>query len=267
MWLVAIGLAALLLGVFRLTTRYEYGPKSRRLLSLDAVGSLVGGLALARGVFPQTSGAYFYLAALGLALPLFVASAVVTVEVLRKGQQRAFDERLAALALREQALLRELDAVDRRVRAELQSRQEAERDGQDLELELEGHRRRVEAWKHGQGVARIRSVKVEEWKAELEGLDPEDLAARRSALEAELAQAADDERRSQLEVRLALAALVAADRRTRAGAERIEASDQAISAAARKRRELEAELASVQAQAADWRRRLSEFLSKEINLG
>lgn len=265
MWLIAAVFAGLLLATFRLTSRYEYGPKSRRLLKLDLLASLVAGYVLAHLVFfPDATGVYLALASAALALVAFVFLALATAEVLRKNQQRVYDERLADLRRREQVLLAEFEATNRQMRAELRRDELAESATRREQREIEEHRQRVEAWKREGGAARIRSVKVEEWENELRALDPGALAARRAAAEEELAASPDPERRAHLEVLLSLCVMVSSGfRAVEPDAKTLRDS---VAGAAERRRKVEEELSHVRAAIAEWERRLSEFLSKEIVL-
>lgn len=267
MWFIAIVLAALLLAILRLTSRYHYGRKSQRLLLVDLAGSLILGLALARFYF--LSGAaepYLALGGLGIGLLIFVFAALVTAELLRKAQQRVFDERLGALRGREQALLRELDNLNREMRSELRRREETEHTGQVRERQFEGHRERIERWKHEGGAVRIRSIKVEEWDREFRSLDAAGRADRRAALEKELALAQDSERRTHLEVMLAVAALAEEGQGAAATPSEAGLSDQTIATVGPKRRKVEADLAVTRSDLGDWQRRLTDFLAREIRL-
>ncbi|RJQ06377.1 MAG: hypothetical protein C4551_08330 [Bacillota bacterium] len=265
MYLVAIAVALVLFSVFRLTTRYEYGPASRRLLLVGLGGSIALGLVLAPRLF-TLSGGYYYLAALAVALLVYVFVALATAEAMRKAKQRVYDERLAALREREQALLRELESVNRQVRAELRQRQEAERSGRETEDRLEGHRRTVEAWKRAGGAARVRTIKIEEWDAEFRSLPPSELQDRRASLVKELETVSDPERRSQVEAMLSVLALAAESSRNEAVAGEVRTVDENLSGCIRRRREIEEELGRVRSEIDEWQRRLTDFLSKEIRL-
>jgi len=267
MWFLALVVGALLFSVFRLTTRYFYGRKSQRLLLLDLAGSLVAGLALARfWFFTEAAGLYIPLAGLGIAVFLFVFSALAMAEILRKRQQRDYDGRLATLRTKEQAFLRDLESVTRQVRTELRRREEVEGAGRTREPDLEDYRDRVDRWQRGSGAARIRTIKVEEWDQEFRRMDSGELSARRTALDKELRETTDPERCSQLEAMLALAALVTGGGEAGGVPSGSDGTDQVITDMAQRRRKTEAELAIIRADISEWQRRLSDFLSKEIRL-
>lgn len=267
MWFLAIVVAGLLGATFRLTTRYQYGPKSQRLLLADLAGSIVVGLVLARYFFlAEATGVFLILGGLGIGVLVFVLAALVTVEVLRKARQHEFDTRLADLRGREQRVLAQLDGLNRDMRSELRRREEADQAGHARRQRLESHRDRVERWKHEGGAARIRSIKVEEWEQEFRALGAEARLERRAALEEELVAATDPERRSHLEAMLAVAALTDEGETSAAAPSDERGSDQGISAAADRRREAETELAATRTEMREWQQKLREFLAREIKL-
>lgn len=267
MLFVALIVTAMLVGVFRLTTRYDYGPKSQRLLTVVYVASLGLGLLLARYYFFTTArGFYLLLAAAGLSIPVFVALAVLTVEVMRKGRQAAFDREIEALEARERELGRTVDAMDREMRDRMRRDEATVRSQRQQDAELAEDRRRVEAWKHEGGAARIRSIKIDEWSGEFRELGPDQLARRRCDLRAELADAPPADRRAQLEVMLALLRLAETRDSVEAAVEGARGERPEVVDLAQRRREAEGELARVRDQLAAWRGRLREFLAREIRL-
>jgi len=270
LWFLAIVVVALLLAVFRLTTRYSYGPKTRRLLTVEAVLSLLFGLGLARwAVFPDAEGGALVLAAAALGLGVFVFAALGTVELLRKAKQRVYDDVLVRLKEREQSLELEVEKLERRVRAEASRREVAQGVTRARDRRAEGYRRAVEDWVRAGGAARIRTIKVEEWKAELRSMDPPALAARQRELEEQLGRAPDPERRAQLEAMLALTNLVLEQTQAppgTAGGQATPAAPDADASVEDRLRELREELERVRADSACWRRHLSDFLSREIDL-
>ncbi|MEW6032997.1 MAG: hypothetical protein AB1645_09005 [Bacillota bacterium] len=267
MWLLALLFAGMLLATLRLTTRYEYGPRSVRRLRLVLAGSLVLAFAVARFfVFRNPEPFPLALATVGLTVPLFLFSALVVVELLRKEKQRVYDERLEKLKRREQALLAEVEETVLLTRRELRRQEELEASGRDGLRRLDDCRSQVEAWKREGGAARIRSLKVEEWEAEFRALDPRALDERRLALEAELQTAADPERRSQLKAMIAVARLVAGDDETEETVGESKRIERSVADLARRRRAAEEALARVRNELREWRGRLADFLAKEIHL-
>jgi hypothetical protein len=265
-WFIAIVLAGFLLSVFRLTSRYGYGPKSRRLLLLNLAGSLIAGLALARvWLRSEAGGTYVSLGGLGIALPLFVFSSLAAVEILRKRKQRGYDENLSLLRARQQTLLLELESLTREARANFRRCEEVAREGIEVEGLLAECQERVTRWQRGGGAARIRTIKVEEWRQEFDALSPAALGTRRSALQTELEKETEPERRSQLEAMLALATITASGREAPGQTAGLPDHPAAAGLTGR-RRVIEAELASLQADISQGQRRLSDFLAKEIRL-
>jgi len=269
-WFLAILLAGLLLAVFRLTTRYRFGPRSRRLVLADLAGSILAGLALAHYyLWPGAAGVYVVLGGLAVALGLFIPAALVTAELLRKKKQRVFDDKLAALQRREQELVSELERLACEVRAVLSRREQTARAERAETSGLEASRRLVERWKNEPGAARIRSIKVEEWTQEFRQLDAEGRAARRAALADELSAAEDADRRAQLEAMMAVLDLVEGS--PSAGREPSDRGggdpEGAFEELSRRKERLEADLEAARREIAEWRRRLADFLAREIELG
>lgn len=266
MLFLALALAAMLTGVFRLTTRYEYGPKSQRLLTGVYAASLALGFVWAHYYFTTATGFYLLLAAAGLSIPVFVGLAVLAVEVLRKQRQADFDREVESLEGRERQLVRVVDEMDREMRERLRRDAAAERSRRQRESDLSEDRERVETWKHEGGAARIRSIKIEEWESEFGKLGPDQLGPRRSELQAELSHTVDPDRRAQLEVMLSLLRLTESREGLEAAAESARSEHTGAMDVAQRRREAEAELARVRADLSQWRGRLREFLAREIRL-
>jgi len=262
----AIIIAALLLASFRLTGRYEYGLRSRRLLGLVLAGSFAAAFLIAYYFYDIRGGLYLSLATVGLTIPIFVFGALALVETLRFGKQQVFGRRLEVLRLKEQEALERIDALDRRLRERLKDGEQADRTRREREKELESHRKRVEAWKREGGVARIRSIKLEEWERELGALDAEGLEARRREAEEELARGSDPERRSQLQVIISLCVLTAEGSRLKEAVSTSDKVRQDVSGASEERREAEREVERLRAEMQAVRRRIEDFLSKEIVL-
>jgi hypothetical protein len=266
MWFLALMVGVLLLALLRLTTRYEYGPRSARALKLVLAASFVFSILLARYVlWAHLETFYLILAATAITLPIFVLAAAVTVEMLRKRKQSVYDQRLRELRSREQALLLEVETHTRQIRHQLRLREEAETAGEGQGQDLGPQRSKVETWKHEGGAARIRSLKIEEWEKDLRALDTTGLEERRRGLEREL-DAADPERRAQIEVQIALTHLVTREKESGAAAGESRRLKQDAAESSLQRRSAEVALAAVRAEIAEAQRRLSEFLSKEIHL-
>jgi hypothetical protein len=265
MWFVAIVVGALMVAVFRLTTRYRYGPRSRRLLTAEVAGSLLVGLGLSRWwLFASATGVYFILAGLAVSVVVFILAALTTAEVLRKNRQRVFDERLLGLQVQEQTLTTELNKANRMMQAETRREEVAGSDARARDGRLAADRQRIETWKHASGAARIRSLKIEEWEGEFQALDPAGLDARQAALEAERSGKPDPERGAQIEVLLALVNIARDSVRVTLPVPVV--PEPGVRDLVRRRRELEDELVGVRAELGNWQRRLADFLAKEIVL-
>jgi hypothetical protein len=275
--------AGLLLGLILagdyILTRFRHTDKSRRTLATEAAGSLLFVAAVVLIGFRVPLGWVALLWVLSIALPVFLCVAVGTVEVWRRRKLSAYDGIIRQLRRDLQKRRDDLDRLiwqtrdlERRTRASAREApgggsQPLSRDGEVARL-----RREVEAWQGAGGLARIRALKVEEWRAEAQaqasgGLA---LATRRRELEAALREAAD-ERREALRVQIALIRLqeLEADRGEE-GAPAASAgpppADVGLEAVRRRRSDEEREVARLQAELDQWQRERAAFLRQRIPL-
>jgi len=189
-WIVAAFIMfvwLLVLGVLHLQGRYRYTRRSRLILAAEAPAAGLVALAATLLLWPALGGWARPAVIVALAVPLYVAVAVVTVELWRKVRQRTFDDRIAALEAEEEGLL----ARCRRLEAELEAveRRQRRRDEEKRRRAQEAAwlRRRLDAWQQGEGLTRVRSMRVAEWEEELSSLDAAGLRALQRRLDRELA--------------------------------------------------------------------------------
>ena len=201
-------------------------------------------------------------------LPLYLLASLAAVEMWRRRKLAGFDRAIRQLH-RELATWRE--AIDRltweirelerrpRATAETAARRSADQSAEWLA--------RIDAWEGAGGLARVRSLKLGEWRSEIAALDPAGLAARRRELEAAAAQA-EPERREQLEVQLALIRLREAEASEPVpdGAAASAGAPTPLDEARRRRAEAERELARLQAELGNWQRDRAAFISRRIQL-
>lgn len=263
-----VSLALVLAGAYRLTSRYVYGRRTARALAGTAAAALAAAFVLTLYLFPGTRGGLRLLATVSLSLPLFVAMALVLVEYLARGKQRVYDEAIGGLARREQDCLEEIG----RVKADLQDlarRQRGLGAGGDGEGMAEARRLQavVERWQQEEGLARVRSLKVNEWQEELGRMDAPARARHRQRLERELDGAPDGgERPDALRAQLALLGL---REQTRPGEDPVPQADRLdrrLWELGEEQRRLEAELNAVRDGVREWEARRRDFLAKDIVL-
>ncbi|MCL6449911.1 MAG: hypothetical protein K6T75_01260 [Acetobacteraceae bacterium] len=303
---VVVFLWFLTLGALYLQGRYRYSRRSRAVLIAEAPVALGVSYGLSRWLFPGWEGAVRTLVAVALSLPVYLGMAIFTVEAWRRRLQRHLDLAILRLEAEESRCEEALQALEAQARAALRARAAPEAGAEEapsrplpaasarepsLPRRPDEHRwlETVEEWERKGGQARVRSLRVLEWREELAGMSLARLGEEERRLEALLPEAGD--RREQVEVRLALVRLALAERR-RAEAP---AETQRAEAPAERRRSTEApagpplaagpdgrrapeppapetlrskraELERLRAELAEWRRRREEFLSRRIPL-
>lgn len=272
-WAGACVLLGLILAGDYVLTRFAHTGKSRRTLGMEAGGSLVFGALLVLLGFRVALGVVALLWVLGVALPVFLIVAVGTVEVWRRRKLAAFDGIIRQLRRDLQKRRDDLDRLIWQMR-DLERRTRATPPGDGpVSMSREGEaavlRREVETWQGAGGLARIRALKVQEWRDEIDALDRAGLAARRRDLEAGLRDAVGD-RRDSLRAQIALVRLrdlAHGEAEKPAAAEaRQPATDFGLDAARRRRSEEEREVARLQAELDQWQRERSAFLRRRIPL-
>jgi hypothetical protein len=275
-WAGAGVLLGMILAGDYVLTRFAHTGKSRRALALEGAGSFVFAAALVLAGFRVAIGLGALLWVLGISLVVFLCLAVGTVEVWRRRKLAAYDGIIRQLRRDLQKRRDDLDRliwqtrdIERRTRAAAAPASEGpaplSRDGESARL-----RREVETWQGAGGLARIRALKVQEWREEIEGLDGRGLQSRRREIESALRDAAD-ERQDSLRVQMALLRQreleVGAAEKTVASEPRAAAEpDFGLDAARRRRSEEEREVARLQAELDQWQRERAAFLRQRIPL-
>ncbi len=211
MWIVPalVGFVVLLwLGyvwVGRLITNYRHTIESAVILGLLAAGSLWLGWRTASSVAPEWSlgpkGGITFL----VGLALFCLFSFIVVGVWTAFLTRRFDEAIAALDNEEESILRQLESMRwpalRRAHEVYEPSAAPEPPKPDPAAEL---RKIVETWEQGGGAARIRSLKVLEWRDETAAKAPGVLRDDIAAIEQEIEREPDDSKKDQLKARLAV---------------------------------------------------------------
>jgi hypothetical protein len=260
-WSGALVLLGLLVAADHIRSRFRHTARSRRLLGGLAAACYAASVGLVEALVRPGRWAFALLWALLVWLPLYTLAALVAVERWRRRKLSGFDR--AIRELRREAVRRR-DALDR-LTWEIRDleRHGGRRDAPPQPDDGGPWRRRIEAWQTAGGLARVRALKVAEWRAEVEGLDEAGLRERERQLEAALS-GADAERREQLEVQLALVRLARPPGPAAAPPEP-EPEDE-LAAALRRRSDEERELTRVQEELARRQRERAAFVRQKIVL-
>ena len=217
MWLLWVPIGLGVLGWFgyvwlkTLVTKYEHTRESVAILILLLAASVFLGfrmsfaLAPEWSLFPRTG----LTAALGFAL--FIVFSYVTVNIWCSVLAGSFDRKIEALE-DEAAMIEQRLAVLRMAQLNEDSRtyvrggdyrQSEEKDASQLDS-LEDLRHFVDDWQQASGEARVRSIKVMEWKDEARLMSDQDLKDEAGALSLDIEDETDEIRKDQSIARLAV---------------------------------------------------------------
>ncbi len=197
-----------------LVTKYEHTGQSLAILAALAAVSVYLGIRVAEQVAPAWTGGPRAAIVGGAALTLFNLFSFLAVNLWCSLLTRKYDDRLAALEEEEDAILRELDSSRWRALRQADYRSTAtpavsvsRRDEERAAL-----RKTIEAWEQGGGAARIRSVKVLEWKEALKDKSIDALKEDLRNVELEARSDPDEARREQAKAHAAFLSLEIMDR-------------------------------------------------------
>lgn len=267
--------AIVLYAAWRLSTRYEYTRRARKVLTSAALGSLAFALAFSLWRFPGLNLLYLMLAVVGIFMPVYALVALLVVEYWRKRLQATYDSNVQALRGEEERALDRITQLQQQIALAEHRRQTLEEVHHERLADQRRIREFLDNWERGEGLARIRSIKVQEWREGFAALSEADLEARRVELCDQLAEieprgAVDREakdRTDQLRAQLSVLSLLQLgeflDRPNAELAELERKTDEAK----QEKNDRERSLESLRYELAEWERRREEFLSDRIVLG
>lgn len=238
--------------------------KSLHVLAWEAAGSAAAAIALNVILLRSFELWARVLLFIVFAAFLFLAAAYLTVAGWRRAKLRQFDEPLQSLR---QRLAEAQDSFDRLTwEIHRLEREQRHREPVRSASPEEKWRRLVAEWESAPGLARLRSLKTQEWRDEIAKMDDIALEARRRALAGQVGGATGD-RRDQIEVQLAVVELERWRRRNPAEAEPAREPDQSPLESAKARRDaLEREVRDIQNEMRAIMRRRDEFLNERVLL-
>lgn len=270
-FLIVVVLAA----SYRLSTRYEYTRKSRRILGGTAVGCLLAAVLFNLWLFPGLNLLYTVMAVIGVFMPLYAVAALVVVEMWRKRRQVVFDENIKGLRETEERLLEETTKSQQQMILAEHKRQTLEEVHRDRLGEQRRIRSFVDQWERDEGLARIRSIKVQEWRESFTGMSADEIGAKRDELAAQLAELEGapagkelaQDRIDQLRAQHSVASLVALAATLDLPNAELGELEKRMDEARSNKAEAERQLDAVRFELAEWERRRSEFLAERIVVG
>ena len=252
-------------GINHLLTRYKYTRRSRRALQVSAVGSGLLSYGFIRLHWPELDILFVYAGSVVLALPTFVVLAIILVEIWRKAKQAEFDVSISSLRNRINQL-EERRFLLRHQLQQLENQATRVQSGNPRDLaEQEELKDRLDRWQQGGGMARIRSIKVEEWQRQFTALGQQELMEERKRLvEDHSARGRDDQDR--LQAQLLLVQLEILSRRLKEPNSMIHALDKKTDSISHELEQIEEQLPQYEQELDDWIGRRNYFLSRRIVL-
>lgn len=271
MFLTVIVLVPVALAIDHLITRYRYSAKSRTVLVLLWLLSFLAALGFIRYSFPGIEPAYMYFFALALSLPVFAGLALAAVTYLRGRLLSGFDQEIGRLNRELERCHSALALVQQREALTGARRRALEGRHREKLAEQRVLQRLLDDWQQAGGVARLRAVKVQEWRDDLAGLDRVALREKRTAVQAELAhleaEGTATDRQDQLRAQLKVVDLALLEPDVGRPNEELAELEKTAAELAAQRKDTEAELERVRQELEEGQTRRSEFLSRQITLG
>jgi len=270
-FLIVVVLAA----SYRLSTRYEYTRKSRRILGGTALGCVLVAVLFNLWLFPGLNLLYMALAVIGVFMPLYAVAALIVVEMWRKRRQAVFDENIKGLREVEERLLEETTKSQQQMILAEHKRQTLEEVHRDRLGEQRRIRSFLDQWERDEGLARIRSIKVQEWRESFAGMSADEIRAKRDELAAQLAELEGapegkevaQDRIDQLRAQHSVASLVALAATLDLPNAELGDLEKRMDEARSNKTEAERQLDAVRFELAEWERRRNEFLAERIVVG
>lgn len=190
-----------------LVTKYRHTRDSVLVFLVLSALSVLLGHRVANQIAPAWSLGPKTVIAAGVAFTAFTLFSYIAVNIWCSLLTRGFDEKIAFLEEDEDAVLRRLDALRWRAIRQAESPVESaplsgvSRDEVDKARQEE---RILESWEHGGGAARIRSLKVLEWREEIAAKPASLIKEKIGVLEDEMKKEGDESKKEQVRARLSL---------------------------------------------------------------
>lgn len=192
--------------VATLVTKFEHTLESRIVLLLLGGAGLLTGWRITLTLAPGWSTMPVLTVSSGIGFAVFCLYSYIMANFWVSVLTRDMDERIAQMEEEEDVLVRRLEAhrwssLHGRT---VQDPDEEEQEETARERELSSLRSFVDAWEKGGGAARVRSLKVLEWREEISGMTSSQVTSQIRESELELPREDDPVRAEQLQVRIAL---------------------------------------------------------------
>lgn len=210
-----------------LLTKFEHTFLSRVLLLFLGAAGFLTGLRITKTLAPQWSTGPVLAVSTVPGFAAFCLYSYIGVNFWLSILTKDYDRRITAMEQEEDALVRRLEAHRWSV---IRGYPEEEPEESQEEKELAALRKLVEGWEKGGGVARVRSLKVLEWRSEIAKMALLELNAQLREAETGLYQEKDPVKAEQSRVRIALLKMERLERQMPSGspeepAEKVDLSD------------------------------------------
>lgn len=141
----------------------------------------------------------------GVGFTVFTLFSFIAVNLWCSLLTRNFDDKIASLEEEEDGILRRLDAMRWRAIRQSETTSRPEPEKKDARLDESSALKEVlESWEQGGGAARIRSLKVLEWREDVAGKSAEAIKEDLRALTEESASEPDEAKKEQAKAKAAL---------------------------------------------------------------
>ncbi len=272
-FLLVVTLVPIALAIDYLLTRYRYTGKGKTILAAIWVVSYLAALGFIRFHFPDLEPAYLYLIGLALSLPIFTILALAVVAYLRHRMMAGYDQEIVRLTRERERLHTSQALIEQRLALSASRERAVEGRHREKLAEQKGLQLLLDEWQQAGGVARLRAVKVQEWRQELAGMDRLGLQDRRAALRSEIerleggGEGASAERQDQLRAQLKVVDLALLQPDLAEPNEELAELEKTMADLKRQKDDLDARLAGIDHELEEWRSRRNEVLAKQITLG
>jgi len=262
----AVAVWLIIVGALRLITRFEYTKKSALAVMGCALASLLAGFYFGFASTDAPSLLAWILAPV-YSFVFFVALANAVCELWMRKHLAVFDKEIEGLLEKEYKERNRLEEARDRVHNEsLRRRQNLERHREMLERR-EQLMASVERWQQSGGGARVRSIKVEEWREKFRSLQETELAKEREALKQQIAgmtpmkDEASLERHGALRTELSILDIEVINRRAPDEPDATPINDVMV-----KQEEVKKMVDDIERKLLTWRRKREEFLQGRVRL-
>jgi hypothetical protein len=189
-----------------LITKYEHTTESIAVLAVLFILANYTGLRLTYVMIPVLNIWPRLVVMLPIGFIIFVGFSYVAVNLWCSFLTRDFDERMGVLEEEKDNLQRQIDMLRWRhvTQAPFDYPEEAELSPEESSDEIQRLREFLESWQQVGSAARVRSIKVSEWKSQAEHWEDGRLKAEINLLKALAEEETDESKREQMKARLAV---------------------------------------------------------------